>query len=102
MPFQERTLQCVECGADFTFTADEQEFFANKGFRNDPKRCPTCRTARKSSRYGDSGYSRGVRTMYPVTCAQCGAETEVPFQPRGDRPVYCSSCYSKVRLSSYR
>ena len=102
MPFQERTLRCVECGSDFAFTTEEQEFFATKGFTNDPKRCPACRAARKSSRYSGSGYSRGVRAMYPVVCAQCGVETEVPFQPRGDRPVYCNSCYSKSRQNSYR
>ncbi len=104
MSFQDRSLECFDCGATFTFTADEQEFFAGKGFTNDPKRCPTCRQARKAERggggggggYGSSYGSRPPREMHAVVCAQCGKDTEVPFLPRGDRPVYCSDCFSKI------
>ncbi|MBI4233184.1 MAG: zinc-ribbon domain containing protein, partial [Chloroflexi bacterium] len=84
MAFADRTLTCVECGSTFTFTAGEQEFFASKGYTNDPKRCPTCREGRRARTTG-----RSPRQMFAVTCARCGAPTEVPFQPRGDRPVYC-------------
>jgi len=99
MSFQDKSLQCSDCGATFTFTAAEQEFFASKGYTNEPKRCPSCRQARKSERYGSSGSSgyRTQRQMFPAVCAQCGKETEVPFEPREDRPVYCSNCYNKVR-----
>jgi CxxC-x17-CxxC domain-containing protein len=99
MSFQDKSLQCSDCGATFTFTAAEQEFFASKGYTNEPKRCPSCRQARKSERYGSSGNSgyRTQRQMFPAICAQCGKETEVPFEPREDRPVYCSNCYNKVR-----
>jgi CxxC-x17-CxxC domain-containing protein len=93
MSFTDRQLQCADCGATFTFTASEQEFFSNKGFTNDPKRCPDCRTARKQER-GRGGPSGSQRRMYPAVCAACGVETEVPFEPRLDRPVYCSQCYS--------
>ncbi len=99
---QDKTLTCSDCGQQFTFTASEQEFFAQKGF-NDPSRCPSCRAARKAARAsGESfgGGSRGERQMYPAVCAQCGKETEVPFQPRGDRPVYCSDCYNAMRGTS--
>ena len=92
---QDKTLTCTDCGKQFTFTASEQEFFAKKGF-SDPSRCPDCRAARKAARNagGDSfGGSRSDRQMYPAVCAQCGKNTEVPFQPRGDKPVYCSDCY---------
>lgn len=98
MSFEAKTLTCQDCGKSFTFTVEEQEFHAQKGYTNLPKRCPDCRRARRDERgYGGrSGeYGRAAREMYPVTCAQCGAKTEVPFQPRGDRPVYCSDCYSK-------
>ncbi len=102
---QDKTLTCSDCGQQFTFTASEQEFFAQKGF-NDPSRCPSCRAARKAARNsGESfgGGSRGgERQMYPAVCAQCGKETEVPFQPRGDRPVYCSDCYNAQRAGSGR
>ncbi len=105
MAYQDRTLTCRDCGQEFAFTASEQEFYADRGFTNDPSRCPSCRAARKAERSeggysSGGGYGRGERTMYPAVCAQCGKETQVPFQPRGDRPVYCSDCYSQQRGGS--
>ena len=97
MVFQDKSIQCSDCGATFTFSAEEQEFYQTKGFTNEPKRCPECRQARKSQRYGSNNYG-SPRQMFPVVCAECGKETEVPFEPRGDRPVYCSDCYRKVHL----
>ena len=97
MSFSDRELKCADCGSNFTFTTGEQEFFATKGFTNDPKRCPTCRSARKAERGGGGG---GPRRMYTVTCAECGVETEVPFEPREGRPVYCRDCYSGSRISN--
>ncbi len=97
MSFQDRSLTCVDCGATFTFSAEDQEFFQSKGYVNEPKRCPSCRSAKRSARNG--GGSGSSRQMYPATCAECGKATEVPFQPRGDKPVYCSDCYRKVRPS---
>ena len=100
MSFEDKTLQCLDCGASFTFTAEEQEFFQSKGYLNEPKRCPACRQARKAERYGNDGYGyRPQRQMFPAVCAQCGKETEVPFEPREGRPVYCRDCYAKARLS---
>ena len=106
MGLEDKTLQCVECGQSFTFTAGDQEFFASKGYTNEPKRCPTCREARRSVR-GSSGRSdsysyRAPREMYPAVCASCGKETQVPFQPREGRPVYCNDCYSRARPASGR
>jgi CxxC-x17-CxxC domain-containing protein len=100
MAFEEKSLQCADCGATFPFTVEEQEFFASKGYTNDPKRCPSCRSNRRAERFGNSGgggMSRGPRQMFPAVCAQCGKETEVPFQPRGDKPVYCRDCFVKNR-----
>ncbi|MDP7469235.1 MAG: zinc-ribbon domain containing protein [Dehalococcoidia bacterium] len=100
MSFEDRSLNCVECNAEFTFTADEQQSFATRGYTNDPKRCPSCRETRRSQRSGYSGDGGGYgmrRQMYPAVCARCGAETQVPFEPRGIRPVYCSSCYQSSR-----
>ena len=100
MSFEDRELQCADCGATFTFTAGEQEFFASKGYTNDPKRCPSCRQARKAERSGGMGYGgESRRQMYPAVCAECGKETEVPFQPRNDRPVYCRDCYRTIKLA---
>lgn len=97
MTYQNKSIQCSDCGKTFDFSAQEQEFYASKGFTNEPRRCPECRQARKAER-GDAGgrESRGSRQMYPAKCAQCGKDTEVPFQPRGDKPVYCSDCYRQM------
>ena len=96
MDYEDKTLNCSDCDADFTFTASEQEFFASKGFVNEPRRCPDCRAARKQQRFG-GGYGGGQRQMHPAVCASCGKDCEVPFMPRDGRPVYCSECYSSVR-----
>jgi len=93
--FQDKTLTCRDCGREFVFSASEQEFFAEKGFTNEPGRCPECRAARKQQNRG--GFGRPQREMYAATCASCGAETQVPFRPSGDRPVYCRDCYTKNR-----
>ena len=95
MTLADKTLTCLDCGAMFTFTVGEQEFFASRGYTNEPKRCPTCREARKGQQR--SYRQVGEREMHPAVCAQCGAETTVPFRPRGDRPVYCSDCFSRIR-----
>ncbi len=106
MSFSDKSLKCVDCSSEFVFSASEQEMFANKGYTNEPKRCPDCRASRRQQR-GDSmgsssggssgGYQRTQREMFPTVCAACGKETQVPFEPRTGRPVYCSACYSKVR-----
>ena len=95
MSYEDRTLTCQDCGQPFTFSADDQSFHAEKGFTNEPKRCTSCREIRRNERNG--GYGRGPREMYSVVCAECGKDATVPFQPRGDRPVYCSDCFSKQR-----
>jgi CxxC-x17-CxxC domain-containing protein len=99
--YSDRILTCADCGSEFVFTAGEQEFHASKGFTNDPRRCPSCRAARRSARgEGGGGYSNERsygeprREMYEAVCAACGRVARVPFQPRGDRPVYCSDCFS--------
>jgi CxxC-x17-CxxC domain-containing protein len=97
MSFEDKTLTCTACGSDFTFEAAEQEFYQSKGFENEPKRCPSCRQARKEQRRGGGG----PRQMYPVVCAECGEDTEVPFEPRDGRPVYCSECFSSQKQNRY-
>lgn len=97
MSYTEKALQCADCGKTFNFTAEEQEFFATKGFTNEPKRCPSCRSTRRSERSGGGSFNRGPRQMYPATCAQCGKQTEVPFQPLGNKPVLCRDCFTRSR-----
>ncbi|MHB1128345.1 MAG: zinc-ribbon domain containing protein [Bacillota bacterium] len=92
--FNDKTLGCKDCGREFSFSASEQEFFAEKGFTNEPGRCPECRAARKQqTRGGNRGYGSSPREMFPATCSACGKETTVPFRPTGDKPVYCRECY---------
>ena len=130
MSYQDKVLTCADCGTQFVFTANEQAFYAERGFTNEPKRCGPCRQSRKSSRGGGGAYSSesggdayassgggysgggsyggggggggygGQREMHTVTCSACGGEARVPFVPRGDRPVYCSDCFSQQRGSS--
>ncbi len=100
---QDKTLVCRDCSQEFVFSASEQEFYAEKGFQNEPGRCPTCRQARKQANGGRNtgggggAYARQPRQMYPAVCASCGTQTEVPFQPSGDKPVYCRDCYQSMR-----
>jgi len=106
----DKTLQCSDCGTSFTFSAEEQDFFATKGYTNEPKRCPACRQAKRAQRNGSGGGgggggfggSRSNRQMYSAVCAECGVETQVPFEPREGRPVYCSRCYDKVKPNNRR
>lgn len=88
--YTDKTLNCKECGSEFVFTAGEQEFYAERGFVNEPQRCKGCRDARKNS-------VRPQREMFAAQCASCGSEAKVPFQPREDRPVYCSECFAKMK-----
>jgi len=106
----DKALTCADCSQEFVFTASEQEFYAERQF-SEPRRCPSCRAARKAARNSGSGdYSSGggggyggggSREMFSTTCSSCGKEAKVPFQPTGSKPVYCSDCFSSQR-QSYR
>ncbi len=94
----DRTLTCKECSESFIWTAGEQEFYASRGLEHPPARCPSCRERRRagSGGGGRGGFGGGgERRMYSATCSNCGREALVPFQPRGDKPVYCSDCFEK-------
>ena len=93
--FQDRVLKCVDCGADFVFTAGEQHFFHDKNFKNEPKRCKACKQKRAGA--GGGGFTK-TETM--TTCSQCGRETTVPFKPTQGRPVYCRECFLNRKTSS--
>ena len=115
----DKTLTCADCGQDFTFTASEQQFYADRQF-SEPRRCATCRAVRKAARgeagnggyassgsgtggyssgggYSRGGYDRATREMFSATCANCGREAQVPFRPTGSKPVYCSDCFTSQR-----
>ena len=98
MSYQDKDLSCKECGVSFAFTASEQEFYAEKGFQNEPSRCPSCCAARKAQmgggnrQYNDGG-ARQQREMFPATCSGCGIETQVPFKPTSGKAVYCRDCF---------
>jgi len=88
---EDKVLVCKDCGKEFIFSVQEQEFFAEKGFQNEPARCLDCRRLRKQQA------NKGERQYYTVTCSNCGVETQVPFKPTGIRPVYCRDCFQKLR-----
>ena len=108
--YDDRTLNCVDCGVEFIHSAADQEFYVQKGFVSDPKRCTSCRASRRASRDGGydvrdiggpRGYERGddrpQREYFAVICSSCGNQAQVPFKPRMDRPVYCSDCFRTVK-----
>jgi CxxC-x17-CxxC domain-containing protein len=109
--YTDRTLTCADCGVEFIHSAADQEFYTQKGFASDPKRCPSCRASRRQQRDtngydvreigGPRGYERGdyrpQREYFAVICSKCGNAAQVPFKPRMDRPVYCSDCFRDVQ-----
>ncbi|RJQ26581.1 MAG: zinc-binding protein [Peptococcaceae bacterium] len=100
--FSDKVLSCKDCGCEFSFSVSEQEFYAEKGFANEPGRCPECRSARKAqARSSRGGYGRGERQMYSAVCSACGKEATVPFQPTGDKPVYCRECFQPRSRQSW-
>jgi CxxC-x17-CxxC domain-containing protein len=96
MEYHDRVLKCSECGAEFVFTAGEQMFFADKGFKNEPKRCKACK-AKRAEGGGGGGGSTQARAETKTTCSQCGKETTVPFRPTQGRPVFCRECFQARR-----
>ena len=111
MAHVDKLLICRDCGSSFAFTAGEQTFYASRGLTNEPSRCPSCRSARRggAAPFGE-GYvhygpfasfgGRTPRQMHPAVCGECAQMTEVPFLPRGDRPVFCTDCFSKLRQTN--
>ena len=111
MSYTDRTVTCADCGVEFIHSAADQEFYAQKGFASDPKRCPSCRASRRQMREtsgfdvreigGPRGYERGdyrpQREYFAVICSKCGNAAQVPFKPRQDKPVYCSDCFREVQ-----
>jgi CxxC-x17-CxxC domain-containing protein len=94
----DKTLMCRDCGTEFLFTIGEQQFFQSKGLLHEPGRCPSCRAVFKAERGMASEQS--IREYHDTVCAECGRPARVPFVPRNDRPVYCSSCFDRVRAAN--
>ena len=102
MEFQDKILKCIDCGADFVFTAGEQLFFHDKQFKNEPKRCKACKTKRVSV-LGATPHPPGqsfAKVETRTVCSQCGKETTVPFRPTQGRPVFCRECFQQRRQAA--
>lgn len=97
MEYHDRVLKCVDCSAEFVFTAGEQQFYADKGFKNEPKRCKGCKSRRGSGERGGGGGYGQQRSETRTNCSQCGKETTVPFKPTQGRPVFCRECFQQRR-----
>ena len=103
MTYTDKQLKCVECGTDFTHSAQDQERFAQLGYENEPRRCEGCRAARRARQGGGGGGgqrqdgNRQRRELFDAICAECNRPAKIPFKPRGDRPIYCSTCFEDRR-----
>jgi len=94
MELQDKNMTCKDCGQGFVFSVSEQEFYKSKGFENEPTRCADCRAKRKRESGGGRGGDRSSpREMFTVNCSECHKETQVPFKPTQDKPVYCRECF---------
>src|SRR5258707_10304120 len=93
--FNDKTLNCADCGGEFVFSKNEQAFYAEPGFTNEPKRCKNCRDKRKMARDGNGGSRE--RPMVSVTCDSCGVATEGPITPVRGEPVYCPEWINQAR-----
>ena len=89
--YEDKTLVCKECGQEFVFTAGEQEFYAERGFQNEPQRCKACRDARKNA------VPRSPVSISPLSAPPAAAKPACPSSRKSDRPVYCSECFAKMR-----
>ena len=94
MEYRDKSLVCSDCHQSFTWTAGEQLFYADKNFKNEPKRCKNC----KAKRQGGSG-GGFAKSETHTSCSQCGRETTVPFKPTQGRPVYCRECFQSRKTA---
>ena len=97
MELRDKMLKCVDCGTEFVFTAGEQLFFRDKQFRNEPKRCRSCKTKKSAMVGALPAPQRMPRVETHTVCSQCGKETTVPFRPTQGRPVLCRECFIQRR-----
>jgi CxxC-x17-CxxC domain-containing protein len=100
MEFQDKVLKCIDCGADFVFTAGEQLFFHDKQFKNEPKRCKVCKSKRASTLGTTAPGGTYSKVETRTSCSGCGKETTVPFKPTQGRPVFCRECFQQRRTSA--
>jgi CxxC-x17-CxxC domain-containing protein len=98
MEFQDKSLRCVDCGSEFIWTAGEQLFFADKQFKNEPKRCKTCK-AKRATRVSAGPSPARDRVETTTQCSACGKETTVPFRPTQGRPVFCKECFQQRKFA---
>jgi len=99
MEFQDRTLHCIDCGTEFVWTAGEQSFFADKNFKNEPKRCRACK-AKRAERIATGSPGGRERVETRTVCSNCGKETTVPFRPTQGRPVFCRDCFQQRKTAT--
>lgn len=88
MEYQDKNLTCKECENNFLFSADEQKFFAQKGFENEPARCQDCRKKKRQ---------RIEKSLTQIKCAECGKSSKVNFKPNNSNPLWCRDCFEKIK-----
>lgn len=99
---EDKSILCIDCNSDFTWSVGEQVFFRDKQLQNPPKRCKECKQA-KNERLAAiaAAQASGIRQRIEVAvnCAKCGSQTTVPFYPSQGRPVFCRSCFLEMNPS---
>ena len=98
MEFQDKSLHCVDCGTEFIWTAGEQLFFADKNFKNEPKRCKGCK-AKRASRPSAAGpvARERVETTHQLLGLRQGNDGALPTH--AGRPVFCRECFQQRKFA---
>ncbi len=101
MEFQDKSLRCVDCSNGVHLDGGRTALFADKQFKNEPKRCKSCKAKRASRTMSSPGGGRGdgfsrERVETQATCRR--HETTVPFRPTQGRPIFCKECFQQRKF----
>ncbi len=98
----DQRINCLNCGKEFIFSARDQKYYEEMGFRNSPKRCRECRALMKRERQFVPQADGSVSELFKSDCALCGRAAYVPFKPTGCKPVYCRDCLVAKKIGEQK
>ena len=100
MEFADKWIDCVSCGKAFVFSGRDQRYYAEQGFKNEPKRCRECRALLKRQKQITTDSDGVEKELFQALCADCGRATYVPFKPTGAKPIYCRDCLVAKKIEA--